>query len=50
MDLADYVLSRFPADEEDIIRSALKRTADALETWIEDGIDKAMNLFNKAVM
>lgn len=45
-DLADYVLARFSNNDEEIIREALKNTVAALETWLSEGIDKAMNRFN----
>lgn len=47
MDLADYVLGHFPADELPIIRSAIKDGADAVEMILEEGIQPAMNRFNK---
>lgn len=46
-DLADYVLSRFPEQEEEKIQETLKRTSKACETIITQGIDVAMNLYNK---
>jgi peptidyl-tRNA hydrolase len=46
-DLADYVLSRFQAEEQPIIREALKDTSDACRMIITSGIDAAMNQYNK---
>lgn len=46
-DLADYVLSRFPKEDEDKIREALKKSSMACETIITKGIEAAMNLYNK---
>lgn len=46
-DLADYVLSRFKGDEEVIIREALRDTSDACRMIIRDGMDAAMNIYNK---
>ncbi|CUH93814.1 MAG TPA: aminoacyl-tRNA hydrolase [Herbinix luporum] len=46
-DLADYVLSRFKEDEEKIIREALKDSSDACRMIISDGMDAAMNKYNK---
>lgn len=46
-DLADYVLSRFKDEEEIAIREALKDTSDACRIIITDGIDAAMNKYNK---
>ena len=45
-DLADYVLARFDKDSEPVIREALANVVGAVETWISDGIDAAMNRFN----
>lgn len=46
-DLKDYVLGRFPADTEPLIREALKRTSAACEVMIREGIEAAMNEFNR---
>jgi len=48
MDSADYVLSRFRKDELDTIDQAIVRAATAVELWIRDGIDAAMNQTNGA--
>jgi PTH1 family peptidyl-tRNA hydrolase len=45
--LADYVLSRFTAEEKDTVISSMKLAADAVEAIIAKGIDTAMNLYNK---
>ncbi len=45
-DAADYVLGKFPAEEADEIEHTVNRRADAVETWIEHGIQSAMNQFN----
>ena len=44
--LADYVLSPFTASEEKTLEEELTRGVLALERFIEDGIDTAMNEFN----
>ena len=46
-DLADYVLGRFPKEEELVIREALEKVSRACECIITDGIDAAMNLYNR---
>jgi PTH1 family peptidyl-tRNA hydrolase len=46
-DLADYVLSRFPKEEEPIIRDALKKSSEAVKSIITDGMTAAMNIYNK---
>ena len=45
-DLADYVLARFDKNSEPVIREALASVVGAVETWISDGIDAAMNRYN----
>ena len=47
-DLADYVTARFEPDERENIDAAVARAADAVETWIADGLSKTMNLYNRA--
>jgi PTH1 family peptidyl-tRNA hydrolase len=42
----DYVLGRFSEDQRRQIDPALDRAADAILSWIEQGIDAAMNKFN----
>ena len=46
-DLADHVLSRPSKEEEKLIEEAQKKAVDAIICMIEDGIDKAMNNYNK---
>lgn len=46
MDPANYVLQRFSADEEPAIAEAVERAVAAIESWLRDGIDAAMNAFN----
>lgn len=45
-DLADHVLSRFGPEEREAAGEAVGRAADAVETFIADGIEQAMNRFN----
>ncbi len=45
-DLSDHVLSRFARDERDIAIAAVARAADAVETFVEEGIEAAMSRFN----
>lgn len=46
-DVVGWVLGQFDPVEERIIDDAVGNAADALETWIKDGIVKAMNEYNK---
>lgn len=41
-----YVLSRFDNTEEEVMRRARARAADAVECWIEHGVDLTMTRFN----
>ena len=45
-DLADYVLGRFPKEEEAVIRDALEKAADACSVIMTQDINAAMNQFN----
>ena len=42
----DYVLGRFTDDQRRAVEPALERAASAVLTWIEKGIETAMNQFN----
>ncbi len=46
MDPAAYVLKDFSRDEKKELPSVLDRAADAVLTFVTDGLDKAMNQFN----
>ncbi|PNV60910.1 aminoacyl-tRNA hydrolase [Clostridium sp. chh4-2] len=46
MDLADYVLGRFPKEEAQVMEDAFKEAAEAVCLMITDGPDAAMNHFN----
>lgn len=45
-DLADYVLGHFAKEEVPVMKEALDRTRNAVETIILEGIDSAMNKYN----
>jgi PTH1 family peptidyl-tRNA hydrolase len=45
-DLADYVLSRFGADETGTIRESMERAADAAAAIVASGVSAAMNQYN----
>jgi PTH1 family peptidyl-tRNA hydrolase len=47
-DTVDYVLSRFSRKDREVIDRSIELAADAVETFISDGIDAAMNRFNAA--
>ncbi len=46
MDPAAYVLQNFSSAEEEIIVQLRDRARQALENWLEAGIDATMNAFN----
>lgn len=41
-----FVLGKFSAEENKTIQSAIIRAAEAIECWIDTGINKCMNQFN----
>jgi PTH1 family peptidyl-tRNA hydrolase len=47
-DLADHVLATFDGDERDEVTNAIARAADAVETFLAEGIEAAMNRYNRA--
>jgi PTH1 family peptidyl-tRNA hydrolase len=46
MDPADYVLQDFSPEEEAVMAEVRERAVAAIETWLEEGIEAAMNRFN----
>lgn len=44
----EYVLSKFREEEIPLIRAAVSRAADSVLSIISEGVDKAMNKFNKS--
>ena len=44
---SDYVLSKFSASERAIVEDGLSKAIDAIVSWLNDGIDVAMNGFNR---
>lgn len=45
-DPAEYVLSPFTTDEEEVVAGAVACAAEAVEVIIADGVDRAMAEFN----
>lgn len=43
---ADYVLQNFSSTDLEVITIVLERSVEAARTFIRDGLDKAMNLYN----
>lgn len=48
-DLADYVLSRFQKDEQELMEQTFVRAAGAVVKIMADGVEPAMNEYNKKV-
>ena len=46
-DLADFVLDRFTGEERDAVDALLDPMAEAVECWLDEGIERAMNRFNR---
>ena len=47
-DLADFVLSPFARDEREDVLALLPPLTATVETWLQEGVEKAMNLHNRA--
>jgi len=47
-DLADFVLSPFARDEREDILALMPQLTATAESWLRDGVEKAMNLYNRA--
>jgi len=45
-DASSHVLGKFTEAETELIAVAVKKAADAVESWIKDGIKLAMNKYN----
>jgi len=46
-DPADYVLSRFAADERELVETSVRSAVEGLESLLERGLSRAMNQFNR---
>jgi PTH1 family peptidyl-tRNA hydrolase len=47
VDLVEFVLSPFAPEERPVIADAVVRAADAVEVWLTEGIEAAMQRFNR---
>lgn len=47
VDLSDWVLSEMPEEEEDVVVALLPELTEAVEVWVREGVDAAMNRFNR---
>lgn len=46
-DLADYVLSRFDTTVRKVVDDSIKRASEAVEMILAEGVDAAMNAYNR---
>jgi PTH1 family peptidyl-tRNA hydrolase len=46
-ELNDFVLDPFPAEDREMLDSLLDPMADAVETWLDAGIEQAMTRHNR---
>jgi len=46
-DVVDYVLGDFTREEQELMQSVIHRGAEALECLLEEGLENAMNRFNR---
>jgi PTH1 family peptidyl-tRNA hydrolase len=46
-DLADHVLARFSAEEREMLEQLLDPLAEAVECWVEEGVERAMTKYNR---
>ena len=47
-DLADFVLDRFTSEEREALDALLDPMAEAVECWMDEGIEIAMNRHNRS--
>ena len=47
-DLADFVLADFAREEREVLDGLLPLMAEAVECWLEEGIERAMTRYNRA--
>lgn len=48
VDLADWVLSAPRPDQEERVLAGFDRMSEAVECWLEEGVEVAMNRFNRS--
>ncbi|MFN8572309.1 MAG: aminoacyl-tRNA hydrolase [Gemmatimonadaceae bacterium] len=46
-DLSNFVLDRFGKEERQVILDLMPDVRDLCESWVRDGVEKAMNRFNR---
>jgi PTH1 family peptidyl-tRNA hydrolase len=48
-EITNHVLGKFDSTESGLLEKVLERAANQIETWLDAGIEKAMNQFNGVV-
>ena len=43
----DYVLDKVGGDSREVLNQAIKRSAEAISTWLQEGAEVSMNRFNQ---
>jgi peptidyl-tRNA hydrolase, PTH1 family len=46
MKASDYVLQKFLVDDQILVQQVVEKAADAIEAWLEKGLEAAMSQFN----
>jgi PTH1 family peptidyl-tRNA hydrolase len=46
-DLSDWVLAPMPDEDEDVVVGLLPDMTEAVEVWLAEGVEPAMNRFNR---
>lgn len=47
VDLADWVLSEFEGEDEEVVLGLLPELVDAVRLWLDDGVEAAMSRYNR---
>ncbi len=47
LDTADFVLSRFTKSESAVIKDVISQACNGVQSWVEYGVEKSMNTFNR---
>lgn len=47
VDLADWVLSPFPAEDEEVVLERVAELVDGVRPWLDEGTEAAMSRFNR---
>jgi PTH1 family peptidyl-tRNA hydrolase len=48
-EITNHVLGQFSTSENELLEKILKRASDQVESWLEEGVEKAMSKFNGVV-